>query len=92
MKTTPLGETFTGVLEFDGGMYNNRSSWLVVNSDNPNVAPGMRCRAMNSRLETLFEGKRKNYSFGTAPNGRLFITGRFKTRMLYGSALTVPHA
>lgn len=89
--SAPLNEAFTGVLEFSGGMYSNRSNWHVVQSDNPAVIAGMRCRTMNSRLETILKGSDKSYTFGISPNGRLFIAGRFKTRKLYGTNLTLPH-
>ena len=87
----PLNEEFNGVLECHGAMYANRSTWRIACSDNPNVTPGMYCRTMNGRIEPIFENKMSGYKFGVAPNGRLFIEGKFKTRELYGTDLTVPH-
>ena len=88
---TPLNEEFNGVLECYGNMYANRSTWRVACSDNPKVTPGMYCRTINSRIEAIFENDKPGYKFGTAFSGRLFIEGKFKTRELYGTNLTVPH-
>jgi hypothetical protein len=87
----PVDEAFNGVLEFHGNSYNNRSTWVVATSDNPKVIPGMICRGMSSRMDGILEGAAVNYSAGVTPTGRLFVQGKFKTRLLYGSHLTVPH-
>lgn len=86
----PNNESFNGVLGLES-MEINEFKWIVHESDNPKVQPGMVCSGLASRYLAIFKGRKKGFNFRKNQNdGRLEIVGSFCTRELYGRQMTVP--